>query len=122
MPCRGAGPAGLLYQLGVFFLIAGFVLVLNVAQRGWSNLELKLREGLVLGLLHDWMLRAARFGWPCGNDGRSTRTNASMKTHANSAACRPISGRIAAGLDMFFTFGACLGPFERLHLRVSDRD
>jgi len=51
-----------LYQLGVFFLIAGCVLVLNVAQR-WlvETLELKLREGLVLGLLHDWMLPRRAF-------------------------------------------------------------
>src|SRR5271165_7237977 len=46
-----------LYQLGVFFLIAGFLLTLNVAQR-WliETLQLKLREGLVLGLLRDWLL------------------------------------------------------------------
>ena len=51
-----------LYQLGVFFLIAGFLLALNVAQR-WliETLELKLRQGLVLGLLHDWMLPRRAF-------------------------------------------------------------
>jgi putative ATP-binding cassette transporter len=45
-----------LFQLGVFFLIAGFLLSLNVAQR-WlvETLELKLREGLVISLLDDWM-------------------------------------------------------------------
>src|SRR6185312_12532616 len=36
-----------LFQLGVFFLIAGLLLILNVGQR-WlvETLELKLREGL----------------------------------------------------------------------------
>src|SRR5271170_5945572 len=45
-----------LFQLGVFFLIAGFLLVINVLQR-WlvETLELKLREGLVQSLLKDWM-------------------------------------------------------------------
>jgi putative ATP-binding cassette transporter len=51
-----------LFQLGVFFLIAGFLLALNVAQR-WlvETLELKLRKGLVLGLLKDWMLPRRAF-------------------------------------------------------------
>ncbi|HEX4025190.1 MAG TPA: CocE/NonD family hydrolase [Steroidobacteraceae bacterium] len=45
-----------LYQLGVFGLIAGSLLVLNVAQRWLTEmLKLKLREGLVRDLLHDWM-------------------------------------------------------------------
>ncbi len=45
-----------LYQLGVFFVIAGVLLILNVGQR-WATemLKLRLREGLVLDLLHDWM-------------------------------------------------------------------
>src|SRR5579863_5695413 len=47
---------GFLFQLGVFFLIAGGLLVLNVAQR-WliETLKVKLREGLVLDLLKDWL-------------------------------------------------------------------
>ena len=51
-----------LFQLGVFFLIAGFLLAFNVAQR-WlvETLELKLRQGLVLGLLRDWMLPRRAF-------------------------------------------------------------
>lgn len=45
-----------LYELGVFFLIAGCLLALNVWQR-WlvETLELRLREGLVKSLLADWM-------------------------------------------------------------------
>jgi putative ATP-binding cassette transporter len=45
-----------LYELGVFFVIAGCLLALNVWQR-WlvETLELRLREGLVKSLLADWM-------------------------------------------------------------------
>ena len=44
------------FQLGVFFVIAGILLVLNVAQR-WlvETLKVKLREGLVGDLIRDWM-------------------------------------------------------------------
>ncbi|MDE2052977.1 MAG: ABC transporter ATP-binding protein/permease, partial [Gammaproteobacteria bacterium] len=45
-----------LYQLGMFFIIAGSLLVLNVAQR-WlvEALKVRLREGLVGDLIRDWM-------------------------------------------------------------------
>jgi len=45
-----------LFQLGMFFIIAGSLLVLNVAQR-WlvEALKVKLREGLVGDLIRDWM-------------------------------------------------------------------
>jgi putative ATP-binding cassette transporter len=48
--------AEFLTQLGVFGLIAGALLVLNVAQR-WLNemIKLKLREGLVDDLVGEWM-------------------------------------------------------------------
>jgi putative ATP-binding cassette transporter len=51
-----------LFQLGVFFLIAGCLLALNVAQR-WlvETLELRLREGLVRSLLGDWLLPRKAF-------------------------------------------------------------
>ncbi len=43
-------------QLGVFTIIVGALLVLNVAQRWLSeNLKLKLREGLVLDLVGEWL-------------------------------------------------------------------
>jgi putative ATP-binding cassette transporter len=43
-------------QLGVFCLIAGSLLVLNVAQK-WlgETLKVKLREGLIHDLIQDWM-------------------------------------------------------------------
>ena len=45
-----------LSQLGVFGVIAGGLLVLNVAQ-GWLNLaiKVKLREGLVRDLFDEWL-------------------------------------------------------------------
>ncbi len=81
-----------LFQLGVFFLIAGILLVLNVAQR-WlvETLELKLREGLVLGLLR--RLDAAAPGvlaGQCGIDRASIRISAYTRMRASSASCRPI--------------------------------
>src|SRR5579863_7978924 len=60
-PCRAA-TFDFLVQLGVFFLIAGILLVLNVAQK-WlgETLKVKLREGLVGGLIRDWMLPRRAF-------------------------------------------------------------
>ena len=51
-----------LYQLAVFFLIAGILLVLNVAQK-WlgETLKLRLREGLVGDLIQHWMLPRRAF-------------------------------------------------------------
>ncbi|HME39910.1 MAG TPA: ABC transporter ATP-binding protein/permease [Steroidobacteraceae bacterium] len=48
--------AQFLVQLGVFGLIAGALLVLNVAQR-WlgETLKIKLRQGLVRDLIENWM-------------------------------------------------------------------
>src|SRR5271169_1992716 len=45
-----------MYQLGVFGIIAGALLVLNVAQRWFGEtLKLKLRQGLVQDLVENWM-------------------------------------------------------------------
>lgn len=51
------------YQLGVFFLIAGGLLTLNVSQR-WlvDTMKLRLREGLVKDLVGHWM-RPRRAFW-----------------------------------------------------------
>jgi len=51
-----------LVQLGVFAIIAGSLLVLNVAQRWITEmLKLKLREGLTLDLIDNWMLPRRAF-------------------------------------------------------------
>jgi len=51
-----------LMQLGVFFIIAGSLLVLNVFQR-WlvETTKYKLREGLTTDLLNHWMLPRRAF-------------------------------------------------------------
>jgi putative ATP-binding cassette transporter len=51
-----------LVQLGVFFIIAGSLLVLNVGQR-WlvETTKYKLREGLVRDLLKNWMVPRRAF-------------------------------------------------------------
>src|SRR5690606_11454008 len=51
-----------LVQLGVFFMIAGTLLVLNVAQR-WldETLKLKLREALVSVLVKEWLVPRRAF-------------------------------------------------------------
>jgi putative ATP-binding cassette transporter len=51
-----------LVQLGVFFLLAGSLLILNVGQR-WlvETLKYRLREGLVRDLLQNWMLPRRAF-------------------------------------------------------------
>src|SRR6202046_3726780 len=46
-----------LRQLGVFFIIAFGLLVLNVAQKWFGEmLKLRLRDGLLHDLVRDWML------------------------------------------------------------------
>jgi vitamin B12/bleomycin/antimicrobial peptide transport system ATP-binding/permease protein len=51
-----------LRQLGIFGLIAGALLVLNVCQR-WlgETLKLKLRQGLALDLIHNWLVPGRAF-------------------------------------------------------------
>src|SRR5581483_2746572 len=51
-----------LKQLGVFFIIAGILLVLDVAQTWFGEmLKLKLRDGLAHDLVRDWMLPRRAF-------------------------------------------------------------
>ncbi len=53
---------GFVAQLGVFVVIAGALLVLNVAQRWLGEmLKLKLRQGLVHDLIEGWMLPRRAF-------------------------------------------------------------
>jgi vitamin B12/bleomycin/antimicrobial peptide transport system ATP-binding/permease protein len=54
--------APFLVQLGVFGIIAGALLILNVAQRWLTEmLKLKLREGLTRDLVENWMLPRRAF-------------------------------------------------------------
>src|SRR5580704_456673 len=85
-----------LYQLGIFFLIAGCILTLNVVQR-WlvETLELKLREGLVLGLLHDWMLPRRAF-W-LANAG-PMGVNPDQRMHEDARKLCDLSADLGTGL------------------------
>jgi vitamin B12/bleomycin/antimicrobial peptide transport system ATP-binding/permease protein len=114
-----------LYQLGVFFLIAGFLLALNVAQR-WlvETLELKLREGLVLSLLRDWMLPRRAF-W-LANAG-TMGVNPDQRIHEDARKLCELSADLGIGLlqasILFFTFAGVLwGLSNDFVFRFGDRD
>src|SRR6202041_2404390 len=85
-----------LFQLGVFFLIAICILTLNVVQR-WlvETLELKLREGLVLGLLHDWMLPRRAFWLP---EAGTMGVNPDQRIHEDARKLCELSADLAVGL------------------------
>src|SRR5271156_2525818 len=114
-----------LFQLGVFFLIAGILLVLNVAQR-WlvETLELKLREGLVRGLLRDWMLPRRAF-W-LANAG-SIGVNPDQRIHEDARKLCELSADLAVGLlqasILFFSFAGILwGLSKDFIFHIADRD
>ena len=99
-----------LYQLGVFFMIAGFLLALNVVQR-WlvETLELKMREGLVISLLHDWMLPRRAF-W-LANAG-AMGVNPDQRIHEDARKLCELSADLGIGLlqalILFLTFSEVL--------------
>jgi putative ATP-binding cassette transporter len=114
-----------LFQLGVFFLIAGFLLILNVVQR-WlvETLELKLREGLVLGLLRDWMLPHRAF-W-LANAG-AMGVNPDQRIHEDARKLCELSADLAVGLlqasILFFTFAGVLwGLSNDFTFHIGERD
>src|SRR5271170_5712056 len=114
-----------LFQLAVFFMIAGLLLVLNVLQR-WlvETLELKLRQGLVLGLLRDWMLPRRAF-W-LANAG-SMGVNPDQRIHEDARKLCELSADLTVGLlqasILFFSFAGILwGLSNDFIFRISDRD
>ena len=84
------------YQLGMFFIIAGGLLVLNVAQR-WlvETLKVKLREGLVGDLIRDWMSPQRAFwlanGGPMG-------VNPDQRMHEDARHLCELTGDLGTGL------------------------
>ncbi len=114
-----------LFELGVFFLIAGFLLAVNVAQR-WlvETLELKLREGLVVSLLRDWMLPRRAF-W-LANSG-SMGVNPDQRIHEDARKLCELSADLGVGLlqasILFITFAGILWVLSTGFIfRVGDRD
>ena len=114
-----------LFQLGVFFVIAGFLLVLNVLQR-WlvETLELKLREGLVHSLLGDWMQPRRAF-W-LANAG-AIGVNPDQRMHEDARRLTELSADLGIGLlqatILFATFAGVLwGLSSGFSFRIGERD
>jgi vitamin B12/bleomycin/antimicrobial peptide transport system ATP-binding/permease protein len=114
-----------LFQLGVFFVIAGFILTLNVGQR-WlvETLEMRLREGLVRSLLKDWLMPRRAF-W-LANSG-SMGVNPDQRIHEDARKLCELSADLGVGLFqasiLFGTFAGILwGLSSSFTLHVADRD
>jgi putative ATP-binding cassette transporter len=88
--------AQFLAQLGVFGLIAGALLVLNVGQR-WlgESLKLKLRQGLARDLIQNWMQPGRAFrlslAGPMG-------VNPDQRMHEDARHLCELSGDLSVGL------------------------
>jgi vitamin B12/bleomycin/antimicrobial peptide transport system ATP-binding/permease protein len=89
--------AQFLSQLGVFGLIAGALLVLNVGQR-WlvETLKLRLRQGLARDLIQNWMLpgRAFRLANAAGPMG----VNPDQRMHEDARHLTELTGDLSVGL------------------------
>jgi putative ATP-binding cassette transporter len=114
-----------LFQLGVFFVIAGFLLVLNVTQLWLSEtLQVKLREGLVRSLLADWLVPHRAF-W-LANAG-TMGVNPDQRIHEDARKLCELSANLGIGLlqasILFGTFAGVLwGLSSDFALRINDRD
>jgi vitamin B12/bleomycin/antimicrobial peptide transport system ATP-binding/permease protein len=99
-----------LFQLGVFFLIAGFLLVLNVAQMWLAEmLQVKLREGLVRTLVTDWMQPRRAF-WLASAGAMGV--NPDQRMHEDARHLTELSAELGIGLFqasiLFATFAGIL--------------
>jgi putative ATP-binding cassette transporter len=114
------------FQLGVFLLIAGSLLVLNVAQRWLTEmLKLKLRAGLVHDLLQDWMLPRRAF-W-LANAGGPMGVNPDQRMHEDARKLCELSADLGTGLIqatiMFVIFAGVLWVISRdFSFRIANRD
>jgi putative ATP-binding cassette transporter len=114
-----------LYQLGVFFVIAAVLLILNVGQKWLGEmLKLKLREGLVHDLVRDWMLPRRAF-W-LANAG-PMGVNPDQRMHEDARKLCELSADLGMGLlqasILFATFAGILwGLSQGFIFRIADRD
>src|SRR5271170_6141683 len=114
-----------LFQLGVFFVIAGCILALNVLQRWLGEmLQVRLREGLVRSLLRDWM-RPRRAFW-LANAG-PIGVNPDQRIHEDARKLCELSADLAIGLFqasiLFGTFAGVLWILSSdFTFRIGDRD
>ena len=85
-----------LVQLGIFGVIAGALLLLNVAQR-WlgETLKLKLREGLVKDLVQNWMMPGRAFR--LANTG-AIGVNPDQRMHEDARHLTELSTDLGVGL------------------------
>jgi putative ATP-binding cassette transporter len=85
-----------LAQLGVFGIIAGALLVLNVAQR-WVGemLKLKLRQGLVQDLVRSWLMPARAFRIANAGD---IGANPDQRMHEDARRLTELSTDLGIGL------------------------
>src|SRR6202521_5747952 len=88
--------AQFLVQLGVFGLIAGALLVLNVAQR-WlgETLKLRLRQGLVRDLIQNWMHPARAFRL---SQAGAMGVNPDQRMHEDARHLTELSADLGIGL------------------------
>jgi len=114
-----------LYQLGVFFLIVGVLLILNVVQR-WlgETLKLRLREGLTLDLLSNWM--APRRAFWLAHAGQMG-VNPDQRMHEDGRKLCETSADLGIGLlqatVLFATFAGVLWILSRdFTIQFSGRD
>ena len=114
-----------LFQLGVFFIIVGVLLVLNVAQR-WlvETIKLRLREGLVQDLLAHWMQPRRAF-WLAHTG--SMGVNPDQRMHEDARKLCELSADLGVGLFqstiLFFTFAGILWVMSRdFALRIAGED
>ncbi|HEU4625784.1 MAG TPA: ABC transporter ATP-binding protein/permease [Steroidobacteraceae bacterium] len=114
-----------LVQLGVFFIIAGSLLVLNVLQR-WlvETTKYKLREGLVGDLIGQWMQPRRAF-W-LANAG-PIGVNPDQRMHEDARKLCDLSTDLGVGLlqatILFFTFAGVLWVLSNdFSFRIGDTD
>jgi vitamin B12/bleomycin/antimicrobial peptide transport system ATP-binding/permease protein len=85
-----------LVQLGIFGIIAGALLVLNVAQRWFGEtLKLTLRQGLVQDLVENWMAPGRAFR--LANAGE-IGVNPDQRMHEDARHLTELSGDLGIGL------------------------
>jgi vitamin B12/bleomycin/antimicrobial peptide transport system ATP-binding/permease protein len=112
-------------QLGVFFIIAGILLVLDVAQTWLGEmLKLKLRDGLVHDLVRDWMLPRRAF-W-LANAG-SMGVNPDQRMHEDARKLCELSSDLGRGLlqasILFASFAGILWTISQdFVFRIADKD
>jgi putative ATP-binding cassette transporter len=114
-----------LYQLGVFGIIAGTLLVLDVSQR-WlgETLKYRMREGLVADLIRDWMQPRRAF-W-LANAG-PIGANPDQRMHEDARHLCELSSDLGVGLlralILLIAFSGILwGLSKDFTIHVGERD